>query len=73
MEPFWKSRTGCFPICLPCSYCEYGTSSAKWGPQSVVLQGWSRLPVNQRLESPMPTLSFRLSYGVHIEPLRFLT
>ena len=38
MERSQKSRTGCFPICLPCSCCECGKSSLELR----VLGLWSR-------------------------------
>lgn len=31
MEHSQKSRTECFPICRPCSCCEYGKFSLKMG------------------------------------------
>lgn len=31
MERSQKSRTGCFPICRPCSCCECGKSSLELG------------------------------------------
>lgn len=73
MEHFWKSRTECFPICLPYSCCEYGTFFAKWGSLTTVLEGrpcWCGSSYNpQPSESPWLALSFRLSCGVHIKPL----
>lgn len=40
MEHFRKSRTECFPICLPCSCCEYGKFSLKMGILKV--QSWEK-------------------------------